>query len=296
MPRLCLQAVHYDGPAQQQFLRGSLARPDLSRDQRGFATLALAELLARKVEYCEDASEQAAAPPDEFLSYLKLRQSPEWGRDHVAANAEKFKAESTQLFREVLENYADVPVTISAPLFRDLKNLGEKAGKSLHALEHLTIGAQGPAIAGSDLQGQPLDLADYRGKVVVLSFWFTGCGPCVGFIPQERQLIETYRDRPFALLGVCTDEAAEDGRKTAAEHKIGWPCWFDGANGPIARNWNVLHWPSVYVLDKQGRIAAKDLSGPCAGRENHRAHERCEVVRIRGGRRRHLATRKSALP
>jgi AhpC/TSA family len=63
------------------------------------------------------------------------------------------------------------------------------------------------------------------------------------------------------LLGVAADELPATAQKTAAEHKMNWPCWFDGENGPIARDWNVLSWPMVYVLDKQGRIVAKNHGG-----------------------------------
>ena len=111
------------------------------------------------------------------------------------------------------------------------------------------------------MQGQPLDLKSYRGRVVVLTFWFTGCGPCMGMIPQENRLIETYKNRPFALLSVCTDAALDSAQKTVAEHKMTWPCWFDGENGPIARDWNVLQWPTVIVLDEHGRIVGKYLHG-----------------------------------
>ena len=187
--------------------------------------------------------------------------APDWGKDLVPENTEKFKAESIELFCHVLGRYADVPVTITAPRFRNLKFLGEKASKSLHALEHLSLGSESPTTVGTDLQTQPLDLKSYRGRVVVLTFWFTGCGPCMGMIPQERCLIETYKDRPFALLSVCTDAELDSARKTATEREMAWPCWFDGENGPIARDWNVLHWPTVMVLDENGRIVGKDLHG-----------------------------------
>src|SRR5262249_2492679 len=70
-------------------------------------------------------------------------------------------------------------------------------------------------------------------------FWFTGCGPCMSLIPEEQRLAKKYKESPFVLLGVCADESLDQGRKTATEHGIDWPCWFDGQNGPIARDWNV---------------------------------------------------------
>ena len=196
---MCCQAVEYPGPAQEQFLRGLLERKDLSRENRGFATVALGELFAQEFEYCERV--KPSSPQDEFGAYVRRNTSSEWGKDLVPANAANFKSESIQLFREVLAKYADVPITFSAPYFRVHKNLGEKASMSLHALEHLTIGSEAPNIVGKDLHGQPLDLHGYRGKVVVLKFWFAGCGPCMAMIQHEKRLIETYQGRPFAALG-----------------------------------------------------------------------------------------------
>ena len=260
LPQLCFRATDYDGPAQQRFLRGLLEQPNLSRDYRGFATVALAELLLQKMELIEY---RQSRPPAEsaFEKHLQSRKAPDWGEDLLPENREAFKDESMRLFRVALAEYADVPVGFSAPGFRNLKQLGDKAGRSLHALEHLTLGAQAPNIVGHDLQGDSLDLRDHQGKVVVISFWFTGCGPCMGLIPTEQRLVETYKDRPFVLLGVSGDETAEQARKTAEEHGITWPSWLDGKNGPIVRDWNVLGWPTTYILDKQGRIVAKNLPG-----------------------------------
>ncbi|MEX2114196.1 MAG: TlpA disulfide reductase family protein [Pirellulales bacterium] len=262
LPMMCLKAAEYDGPAREQFLRQLVAREDLSRTNKGFATIALAEMLAKRFESCGNPQgDEVAAPRDEFAEYLASKESPEASKNMVPANAEKYKAESTKLFHEVLAQFADVPVLISAPGFRSLKSLGEKATKSFHALERLSMGSELPNISGKDLNSTPLDLRDYRGKVVVISVWFTGCGPCMGMVPQEQRLVETYRGEPFALLGVCCDESTETGQKTVQELGMNWPCWFDGQNGLIARDLNVLHYPTIYVLDKHGVIAAKDLRG-----------------------------------
>jgi thiol-disulfide isomerase/thioredoxin len=262
LPMLCFNAAQYVGPAQEQFLRILLKRQHLSRESAGFATVALAELLAQKCEYLENPPTQAtAAPGDDFMIYQDSRRATDWGKDLVPENLAKFKSEGIELFRDALVRYADIPVTISAPGFRNLKSLGEKAGKSLHALEHLSLGAEAPATVGTDFDSQPLDLQRYRGRVVVLTFWNTGCSPCLAMIPQEKRLIETYRDRPFALLGVCTDAELARGQQTAAAHQMTWPCWFDTANGPIAQAWNVLSLPTVIVLDEHGRIVAKNLRG-----------------------------------
>ena len=256
---LCLTASFRPGSASEHFLRAVIDRPGASRDARGIATLALAQFFANKYEIVEFW--QCMPPRTGFAKYAHERAAAAWKNDLVTANSSKFKAESIRLFREALANYTDVPIPTSAPSFRRVAKVADKATKSLHALEHLTIGSQAPTIAGRDLHDQPLDLQAYHGRVTVLTFWFTGCGPCMGMVPQEQQLVKKYQGRPFALLSICTDESRDMAQKTATEHKMDWPCWFDGSDGPIARNWNVLAWPTIYVLDERGVIVAKNLRG-----------------------------------
>ncbi len=259
LPTLCLTAAFRHGRGREEFLQAVLDRKELSRENRGIATAALAELIAQKYEIIE--SREFEPPATGFAKYLEGRFAPAWGQDLVSANSSKFKAQSIELFRQVLANYGDVPLNISLPNFRHIDKLRDKATKSLHALEHLTIGSAAPGIVGKDLHGRPLDLAAYRGRVVMLSFWFTGCGPCMGMVPQEQRLVKKYDGSRFALLSICGDESIETANKTAVEHKMDWPCWFDGSNGPIARNWNVLGWPTIYILNEQGVIVAKQLRG-----------------------------------
>jgi peroxiredoxin len=223
--------------------------------------MALAELLAHKHEYVESLGVRSKQPVDEFGRYLERRKSRQWGKDLVQANTPKFKSQAIQLFRDTMAQYSDVPITISAPYFRDFRTVGEKARASLHALERLTIGSEAPNIAGKDLNGEPLDLSDYRGCVVLLTFWSTDCGPCMEMIPQKQKLLTTFEGRRFTLLSVCRDEQVDVARKTVHERGIEWRTWFDGAGGPIARDYNVLGLPTTFLLDQRGWIAAKELDG-----------------------------------
>ena len=80
--------------------------------------------------------------------------------------------------------------------------------------------------------------------------------------PHERSLVEKLKDKPFALLGVNSDPR-ETAKKAVEEENLAWRSWWDGGTtgGPIATKWNVMGWPTVYVLDHQGVIRAKDLRG-----------------------------------
>ena len=132
----------------------------------------------------------------------------------------------------------------------------------------LMVGKTAPEIDGKDLDGKPFRLSDYRGKVVVLAFWGEWCGICRTSYPYERLLEELYKNWPFAIVGVNSDESRETARRAIAQQQLTYRSWWDGdgawdgdaANGPIAEAWNVGGWPAVYVIDARGVIRYIDLA------------------------------------
>lgn len=128
----------------------------------------------------------------------------------------------------------------------------------------LTIGRTAPDITGADLEGRRLSLRDYRGKVVALVFSGDWCGICRSEYPYERLLLELYRNWPFAIVGVDsgTDRAA--ARKAKTDQKLTYRSFWDppspgSPRGPLASAWNVLGWPTVYLIDARGVIRFVDL-------------------------------------
>lgn len=81
--------------------------------------------------------------------------------------------------------------------------------------------------------------------------------------PHERSLVKRLQGKPFALLGVNSDSNRDKLKETLKEQTITWRSWWDGGStaGPIASHWNVMGWPTVYVIDHRGVIRAKDLRG-----------------------------------
>ena len=124
---------------------------------------------------------------------------------------------------------------------------------------NLAVGRPAPEIEGIDMDGKPLRLSDYKGKVVVLVFWGTWCGPCMALVPRERDLVARLKDQPFALLGVDCKDDRETARKAMAREGMTWPSWYDGAadRGPIAERYHVRGYPSIFVIDAKGIIRAR---------------------------------------
>ena len=80
--------------------------------------------------------------------------------------------------------------------------------------------------------------------------------------PYERSLVNRLKDKPFALIGVNSDIDKAELKKRMAEEKITWRSFWNGprgTDGPISKAWNVHGWPTVYVIDQQGIIRAKNV-------------------------------------
>ena len=80
--------------------------------------------------------------------------------------------------------------------------------------------------------------------------------------PHERSLVKRMQGKPFALLGINSDQSRDHVKEARARENLTWPSWFDGStSGPIATMWDVHAWPTIYVLDAKGVIREKDVRG-----------------------------------
>ena len=152
----------------------------------------------------------------------------------------------------MLKSYADAFVPNSR------MRLGTLASAQLDRIKNipnLIVGKVAPEIVGEDIDGKPLKLSDYRGKVVVLTFWGHWCGPCRAMYPHERTLVQRLGDKPFALLGINSDSDRDDLQKTVKKEKMTWRnVWDFSTDGPISTSYNVSSSPAIYVLDHNGVI------------------------------------------
>src|SRR5262249_24220295 len=134
--------------------------------------------------------------------------------------------------------------------------------KARYMVTSLTIGKVAPDIVGEDLDGTPLKLSDYRGKVVLLVFSGDWCGICRTQYPYERLLLELYQAWPFAIVGVDSGSSVDAARQNHIDQHLAYRSWWDGAQstpGSIASAWNVQGWPTAYLLDADGVIRFVDL-------------------------------------
>ncbi len=126
----------------------------------------------------------------------------------------------------------------------------------------LKRGQIAPPLAGKDLDGKEFKLSDYRGRVVLVDFWGPWCRPCVEAIPHEKKLLEQFKDKPFAILGVAVSHSEDELRKFLNKTPLPWPNIFDNNPGLLAQDWNIDGFPTMIIIDAEGVIRYRDYGGP----------------------------------
>ncbi|HKS97783.1 MAG TPA: TlpA disulfide reductase family protein [Terriglobia bacterium] len=114
-----------------------------------------------------------------------------------------------------------------------------------------------PDFALPELNGQTLRLSDYRGKVVLLDFWATWCGPCQMEIPGFVQLQNKYRDEGFTVIGVSLDDGTEPVKEFYNEFKMNYPVAMNGSKKVDLLYGGIIGLPTAFLIGRDGRIYAK---------------------------------------
>jgi peroxiredoxin len=128
----------------------------------------------------------------------------------------------------------------------------------------LIAGAPAPTFTVRTTDGKDVKLEDYRGKVVLLDFWATWCGPCVGLTPDLKELHAAFqKDGGFAILGLSLDEDPEAPKAFAAKHRLPWVQGLLGKweESQVRAEYGVAGIPSLVLVGRDGRIIAKGLMG-----------------------------------
>ncbi len=248
----CGQCSRYGEPfpPYEEMLRAVL-KDSPHREVKGAACLALADYLKMAKETTESRMVKIAVDGEQSLNkdqLAKVRQMKDRGLDAVAA-------ESEALFRKVIDEYADLRIENNYP-----QRAAEAAKGELFVLRNLCIGRKAPEIVGKDIRGKAMKLSDYRGKVVVLDFGsHRSCGVCRQMYPGLRSMVEEYRDKPFALLGISVEDDVKELVALADKGENTWPVWWDGENmdGPLTSQWVIRSMPTFFVLDQKGVIRNK---------------------------------------
>jgi thiol-disulfide isomerase/thioredoxin len=124
------------------------------------------------------------------------------------------------------------------------------------------VGDAPPALNLDDLDGEAVDLSAYEGKVVLLDFWATNCGPCLEMIPRLKTLHAELQPAGFEIVGLTLDDDADLVREFTKQQQMPWRQAMATENGAKAVfTYHAETIPTLYLIGRDGKIVASDLRG-----------------------------------
>jgi cytochrome c biogenesis protein CcmG/thiol:disulfide interchange protein DsbE len=121
-----------------------------------------------------------------------------------------------------------------------------------------TIGSVAPDFSLTDLDGNPVRLADLRGRPVIVNFWASWCGPCVEEFPLLREVAEAHADDGLAIIGIVYQDRVESARSFMATHGGTWAAAMD-PDDRVAQAYKIFAPPETYFIGRDGRIVARHI-------------------------------------
>ena len=141
------------------------------------------------------------------------------------------------------------------------RTFAEAEADLVASIRHATVGGTLPELTGRRLDGREEPLSTYRGRVLLIDFWATWCGPCIVALPELRALVADLPADQFALLAVSVDEEFAAVTDLMEREPMPWYNWHVGLGSDIERSLAVRGFPTYVLVDQEGVIMANGF-GP----------------------------------
>lgn len=178
----------------------------------------------------------------------------------VQADDDDRQKEAEQLYTQFIEQFDGQTKYHAQGAEREMLR---RAIAQREAIRHMAIGQPAPNLSGNALDGRPISLVEYRGKVILVSFWATWCPPCMKMVRDETEIFNQLPAEKFAIVGVNGDEDIVVANAAVKKHQMRWRSFCNSqADGrKLSEEWNAF-FPTVYLIDHRGMILKRWVGAP----------------------------------
>lgn len=242
---------------------------ELKKDQRKSV-----QALAARIELEERISRIPVMPAE-----AKKKLITEVGEQLTAASPEDdtmfiSAAQNAMQVAQTLERFGDTENAIIAyskySEILEKKNhpdLGDAVERMKSTVRRLSLLGNKIEISGPILGGGKFNIDDLKGKVVLVDFWATWCGPCIAELPNVKNLYDAYHSKGFEVIGISLDQDVESLNEFIKEKELAWDTIFfptpeeQGWDNPIARYYGISGIPTAILVNQDGKVVTLQARG-----------------------------------
>jgi len=142
-------------------------------------------------------------------------------------------------------------------------DIGVQAREKQEDKDSIIAGKPFPALEFKDLNGNTVNISKLKGKVVIIDFWATWCGPCLRETPNLLSAYEEFRDKGLEIVGISMDKDRQKLESYLETHKIPWPNYYDGKSwdNEISSRFGIRSIPAIMLLDREGVVRKTRIRG-----------------------------------
>jgi peroxiredoxin len=168
----------------------------------------------------------------------------------TALDPNKYEQQLVAYADDIKDNFKDNPEV-------------KRFARAMLEIKPISVGHKAPDFTTTGLDGKPVKLSDYKGKYVLLDFWASWCAPCRQENPNVVKQYNIYKSKGLNILGISLDVDKDKWQQAINQDKLTWSHASDLKNfeGPVEKLYHIQAIPSNFVIDPQGNIVAKNVTG-----------------------------------